>query len=237
MHDSGTHYAGLMERRSRTWPPPRLCGASGPAACHGAAGRPLPVGRERGDGRVGLYAGKLQASPADPPRVGTTRLTCQRWPHWLALVLAWLRAPADNLRTATRAARPGGTRSEGMSSQLLGLSTTDGCQGRPGSRPEASQGVGLVSRPTAVRTMGSWEGLPGGDTRLGGEVVLTQGPCARSAECPHGTVWPTSATSAPAFIACSPCRPISSATSASSWTWAALVTASGLRSQSDRRRR
>jgi Thiolase, C-terminal domain len=58
---------------------------------------------------------------------------------------------------------PAGTRSEGMPSQLPGLSTVDGRQGRPGCQPAAGLGVGLDGRPAAVRTLGRWEGLPGGE--------------------------------------------------------------------------
>ena len=58
----------------------------------------------------------------------------------------------------------GGTRSEGMPSQLPGLSTTDARQGRPSSQPAGALGLGLDAWPAAVRTIGRWEGLPGPDT-------------------------------------------------------------------------
>jgi len=54
-------------------------------------------------------------------------------------------------------------RSEGMPSQLPGLSTTGASQGRPRSQPAGALGLGLDAWPAAVRTIGRWEGLPGGE--------------------------------------------------------------------------
>jgi hypothetical protein len=124
---------------------------------------PNPQARPGTTDESGCTPGSVQAPVAGRPRVGTGPLTCNRGPRWLSLVLAWLRAPADNLRTATRGAKPGGTRSEGMPSQLPGLSTPVAGQGRLGTQPARALGVGLDARPAAARTMGRWEGLPGGD--------------------------------------------------------------------------
>jgi hypothetical protein len=60
---------------------------------------------------------------------------------------------------------PDGTRSEGMPSQQPGLSTTDTGQGRTGRRLAVALEVGLDAWPAAVRTIGRWEGLPGGECR------------------------------------------------------------------------
>jgi len=83
---------------------------------------------------------------------------------WLLLVrvLRWLFGTGCGLDADCL---PGGTHSEGMPSQLPGLSTVDGCQGRPGCQPAGALGLGLDRRPAAVRTLGRWEGLPGCDVR------------------------------------------------------------------------
>jgi len=60
---------------------------------------------------------------------------------------------------------PGGTRSEGMPSQLPGLSTADAGQGHRGCQLAGALGLGLDAWPAAVRTIGRWEGLPGGECR------------------------------------------------------------------------
>jgi len=83
---------------------------------------------------------------------------------WLLLVrvLRWLFRTGCGLDADCL---PGGIRSEGMPSQLPGLSTTGADQGRPGSQLTGALGLGLDARPAAVRTIGRWEGLPGGEWR------------------------------------------------------------------------
>jgi len=71
------------------------------------------------------------------------------------------RAPAAGLLSRLLS----GVRSEGMPSQLPGLSSTGAGQGRPGSQLARALGLGLDAWPAAVRTLGRWEGLPGGDVR------------------------------------------------------------------------
>jgi hypothetical protein len=125
--------------------------------------QPVPAAQPNGADESGCTPGSVRASPAPKMRPGTWPLTCGSWARRLALVLAWLTASADNLRTATRALRPGGARSEGMPSQLPGLSSSGAGQGRPGSQPAGALGLGLDACPAAVRTIGRWEDLPGGE--------------------------------------------------------------------------
>jgi hypothetical protein len=81
---------------------------------------------------------------------------------WLLLVrvLRWLFGTGCGLDADCL---PGSTRSEGMPSQLPGLSTTAAGQGRRGCQSAGALGLGLDAWPAAVRTIGRWEGWPGGE--------------------------------------------------------------------------
>ena len=59
-----------------------------------------------------------------------------------------------------------------MSSQLPGLSSSDAGQGRPGSQPAGALELGLDAWPAAVRTIGRWEGLPGGEPPYASDAAL-----------------------------------------------------------------
>ena len=140
----------------------------------------------------GLLRGSVTRSSAARVRGGTWPLTCGSWPRWLALVLAWPAARADNMRTA-RSGLPGSARSEGLTSQLPGLSTTDGGQGRRGCQPAGALGLGLDGWPAAVRTIGRWEGWPGGERRLAGSVASLRRSTAVQSLLGSAFCWPGAA--------------------------------------------
>jgi hypothetical protein len=72
-------------------------------------------------------------------------------------VLGWLFGTGCGLDADCQ---PGGTRSDGMPSQLPGLSTTDGCQGRLRSQRDSRLDLALDRLPAAVRTLGNGRACP-----------------------------------------------------------------------------